>query len=1197
MFSTFFQFELKRLLRAPMPWIFLMVFALMVFGATISDSIQIGGSYGNIKKNAPYVVQNFYAVMSLLSILLVTAFMNSAALRDFENNTSQLVFTTPLSKAGYYFGHYTGAVIVAMIPLLGVSLGVLSGTVANGMFHWMDPERFGPLSLQGHAEALILFVLPNILFCGSIVYAISALTRKTTLSYIATLALLVAYIASGALLKDLKNEQMAMLLDPFGIRTFSLLTKYWTVEEKNTMALPMGGMMLLNRIVWIMVGLTVLGISYLKFSFTEKSGKHKPPQGELPVEDNFTRGPMSEYPRVTPSGSSYTVFTQFFSQFKTDFLSIVRSTPFFLLLLIGLVNLLPSLWAANENYGGKTLPVTYHIADSIRGSFYLFLISIMSYFTGILVWKERNARVNEIYDTLPTKNHTIWLGKFGAMAAVIFLLLLVAIGAGIATQMAKGYTNIEYRVYLSELLLEDFSGFIYMTILALLIQTLVPNMFLGFFLVVVFAILNSFIWSAVHINSNMLRFGASGSHIYSDFYGYAPYLKGKIWFNAYWGLFSSLLALISIVFWVRGKDSDWKNRIRLAVKEWRGYKVTALGLLIIWTGTAGFVFYNTQMLNTYNDEKSFEKLQVRYEREFKRYEKMAQPRVYDLKLNIDIFPEKRAVFVQGDYHITNKGNRPIDTLFVNKPRNGIFSLTNERLNSVFKDEDLMIEMYRFSPALAPGDSINLKISLAFEPKGFENEVKFNQVVQNGTFFNNGDFIPVFGYADENEISDKNDRTTYGLPEKSRMPALNRDDLANRQDAYIANNADLINLETTISTSADQMAIAPGSLMESWSSGGRNFFRYKLDHPSANFSAYISARYEVAKRDWNGISLEVYYHKEHAYNVERMLNSIQKSLEYYTSNFGPYTHRQCRIIEFPRIASFAQCFPGTMPYSEGIGFISDFSDPEAIDMVFYVVAHEMAHQWWAHQECGAKMQGGEMTVETFAQYSALMVMEKAYGRDAMRKFLEYEMDRYLQGRGRESLKELPLAKCENQSYIHYQKGSVVMYCLKEMIGEDNVNAALRAFLGKFRYKGAPYPTSLDAIDEFEKQTPDSLKYLIRDLFLDITLYDNRCVSFSSKKLDNGKYEVSIQTESRKYKADELGKESEVHVSDYIEIGAFAKPENGKKYGKTLYRRKVLVTQKDNNYTFICDEEPENAGIDPFSLLIDRMPKDNLKKQQM
>ncbi|MCK6695123.1 MAG: hypothetical protein L6Q97_23870, partial [Thermoanaerobaculia bacterium] len=97
------------------------------------------------------------------------------------------------------------------------------------------------------------------------------------------------------------------------------------------------------------------------------------------------------------------------------------------------------------------------------------------------------------------------------------------------------------------------------------------------------------------------------------------------------------------------------------------------------------------------------------------------------------------------------------------------------------------------------------------------------------------------------------------------------------------------------------------------------------------------------------------------------------------------------------------------------------DPnDDLDLMFYVAAHEIGHQYWGHQECGAQMQGGEMLVETFAQWSALMVMEREYGRDQMRKFLEYEMDKYLRSRGRETLKELPLSRSENQGYIHYNK---------------------------------------------------------------------------------------------------------------------------------------------------------------------------------
>ena len=161
------------------------------------------------------------------------------------------------------------------------------------------------------------------------------------------------------------------------------------------------------------------------------------------------------------------------------------------------------------------------------------------------------------------------------------------------------------------------------------------------------------------------------------------------------------------------------------------------------------------------------------------------------------------------------------------------------------------------------------------------------------------------------------------------------------------------------------------------------------------------------------------------------------------------------------------------------------------MVFYVVAHEMAHQWWGHQEVGANMQGATLLVETLAQYSALMTMEKEYGRDTMRKFMQYEMDNYLRSRGAELLKERPLLRVEaSQGYIHYRKGSVVMYYLREMIGEEAVNRALRKVLNKYGYAPPPYPTSYALVDALREETPPQLQYLLQDLFYDITLFSNR-----------------------------------------------------------------------------------------------------------
>jgi aminopeptidase N len=429
-----------------------------------------------------------------------------------------------------------------------------------------------------------------------------------------------------------------------------------------------------------------------------------------------------------------------------------------------------------------------------------------------------------------------------------------------------------------------------------------------------------------------------------------------------------------------------------------------------------------------------------------------------------------------------------------------------------------------------------------------------------------------------------------------MPKLERNCTGNCSNSYISNEADWVTLETVISTSGDQTAIAPGSLVRQWNDNGRNHYHYKLEQKALYFYSFISARYEVHREKYNGVDVEVYYDKRHPYNVDKMAKSMKRSLDYYTANFGPYYHKQVRIIEFPRYASFAQAFPGTMPYSEAIGFIAKIESEDDIDMVFYVVAHEMAHQYWAHQVIGAEMQGATVLSESFSQYSALMVMEKEYGKEKMKKFLEYEMDNYLNSRGSEELKEMPLMLVENQGYIHYRKASLILYYLREMIGEDKMNGALKSLIDQYAYKEPPYPTVHSAIDAFREATPDSLRYLITDLFETITVFNNRAVAANFKKIGSKGYEVSVDYEVKKFRADSLGSQTGIPVNDWIEIGVYAKPTGDAALGKQLYVSKHRIASEKGTVKVMVDELPYQAGIDPRNLLVDLVGDDNLIKVQ-
>src|SRR5690606_38391061 len=422
-----------------------------------------------------------------------------------------------------------------------------------------------------------------------------------------------------------------------------------------------------------------------------------------------------------------------------------------------------------------------------------------------------------------------------------------------------------------------------------------------------------------------------------------------------------------------------------------------------------------------------------------------------------------------------------------------------------------------------------------------------------------------------------------------------DDRDEWNNNYLSGSADWVSFDTTVSTSSGQIALAPGYLQREWNEDGRHYFHYKSEAKLLPFFSWLSADWQVKRDRWNDVALEVYYDDKHPYNVDRMIESAKKSLDYYTREFSPYQFRQLRILEFPSYATFAQAFAGTVPYSESIGFVADLRDEEKIDYVFYVTAHEVAHQWWAHQVVGANVQGATMLSESLAQYSALMVMEHEYGPRKMRKFLRHELDTYLMSRATERVQELPLALNENQQYIHYNKGSVVFYALKDAIGEETLNRILAGFLDKWAFTVPPYPTTRDFLADLYAGTDDKFHPLIRDMFERIVFFDNRAVEATAKKRPDGKYAVTLKLHSAKLVAEGKGKEAEEPMDEIVDIGVFSRPASGKESDeKVLYLEKHRITGTDNTLELVVDEEPYEAGIDPYNKLVDRSSEDNRKR---
>lgn len=405
--------------------------------------------------------------------------------------------------------------------------------------------------------------------------------------------------------------------------------------------------------------------------------------------------------------------------------------------------------------------------------------------------------------------------------------------------------------------------------------------------------------------------------------------------------------------------------------------------------------------------------------------------------------------------------------------------------------------YILKQPLQSGDSIKMNFKQTFTTKGFEQGDSNTNIVNNGTFFNNKDF-PTLGYNRKYELRDEDDRADNNLPPRSNKAG--REDPKELVNAMSGGDSDGIHFEIVIGTDENQTAIAPGNLLRKWKENNRNYFHYKMDIQMSNFYSIVSAQYEVKKDTWlaksdtvtKPVDLEIYYHKEHNYNLERMMESMKASLDYFSTNFSPYQYQQMRIIEFPRYAEFAQSFPGTVPFSEAIGFVLDIDDKKDVDMAFYVTAHELAHQWFGMQVAAANVQGRHMILETLSQYAAVMVLKQQYSEEKVQQFLDFQKEQYLEGKRREGGQEPALAFVENQDYIYYAKGAINMYEFQKQIGEEQVNLAIKRFIndwnttdGELKMTKDRYATTKDLLGYFREVTPDLLQHIITDLLEKVT----------------------------------------------------------------------------------------------------------------
>jgi ABC-type transport system involved in multi-copper enzyme maturation permease subunit len=1176
----------------------------------------------NVHINSPYDIAQSLGMVSLAAIFAIAIFCANSVVRDREHHFEEIVFSTSVEKFPYLFGRFAGSFLAAFTVFSATAIGMMLAALLP--LH--DASRVGPFSIIPYLWTLLVLVLPGMLVAGVVLFGIATLTRSVLASVVGAVAIYVFYFAAAAFTNSplmagsangASNAAGASLLDPFGLSAFFEQTRYWTPAIRNTRLISLTGNFLINRIVWLAFAAIVWFVVYKRFSFREavhpdgERSEHVRISGATARAGTIgTAGAVSPEILIRPSlrsggsglsaegataraatiGTAGAVSPEILirpplrsggSGFAAKLIaakrmerrSVLRSIPFILLTLLwaGLAAMEILADVAGGEYGAAFYPTTSLILGTLRQPLGLVATVIIIYYSAELVWRERSVGMAEIINATPASNAVFVLSKWLALSAMIGVLIATGLGVGLIIQLTRGFHAFHPALLLTFAAILAIPLMIF-AMAAVLIQTLSPSKYFGLFAVLVAGVLIQ-AGSALGIEHPLLTFAGAPPLQYSEMNGFGASMTPFLWFMALWTTIGLLFLLVASALWRRPSGGS----VFRAIAKNADKRLAAI-LATIAIALAAFIFHNTNILNRWTSNATSLDWSADYERTYRAAATMPRPHIDAITADVALYPDERRYDVTGHYDLVNDSATPIANALISVPRDARVSKLTLPSAKITRNERFATYDVQFAHPLQPREHAILDFDLTYEHRGFTATAADTSITANGSFITPARCFPILGYRRGYEISDPIERRKRGLP-----PA------AGEETDIEELGVEWTNVDVTLSTAADQIALAPGRLIKYWTANDRRYFHYRSDAPIHNNLIFASARYAVARAAAGKTQIEVYYDPAHRHNVDRILTAAAESIRIFENAFGPYPQSQLRIAEAPAYARFGGlAMPGLVFLSESRAFLIDARDPSQIDLVARRTAHEVAHQWWGHSVTPAVVPGASTIIESLPRYSELLVLDKRYGRAQVRRSLQFELDRYLAGRAADEKTEVPLTRVTDQAYLYYGKGAIVMNALKELLGEETLNRALRSFVAA-QSGPAHQPKIDDLLHAIEAVTPPENRALVNEWTRDVILYDLSMTSANARRLADGRFEVTMQVNVHKSRADER----ELPVNESTEVGVFATDPDDAVANDILHLAAHPLHNGANTITVIVGKQPSYAAIDPYLTRIDRNRFDNVK----
>lgn len=1157
-------FELRYQVARPDFWIACLVLGLLAVAL-------VGTGFGDraLPVGASATVLQSAGVLSLGAPMVVGGFAAAAFLRDAEYGMAPIVFSTPVSRARFLSVRLMGMLLAALIVF---AIATLSLAVASLALE-APTGREGPLRPAAYVWAFATIVGPNVIITSAVLFAAALSTRSALATHVASVALYAAYlvvlaVGGSPLLAQsapatAESLQRLAVIDPFGISAFHLAVHGWSLAERAERLVPLGGALLWNRLGWLVAAAAVAAVAGIRFR-ASLMHRRRSPRGE---------GPRAELGAPSLARSDYRAravesrwVATALSGFRLEVTRLVASRPALALF---------ALWAAlaaSDAIGATrlgeyqtrlfaTTPVLLNSLSQLTG---LFVPIALVYFAAETVWRARETQMNGLLDAAPSSNPATVIGLGLALFAYGMVLVAIAVGVVLLAQASLPSLPVHWAS------IAWFAGRSAVSIgvlvaLTLAIHAVCPTKYVG--LMVSFIAVAAMKLGLPFLRAHPLaRPGEVPFASLSEIAGTGVPTVSTLAFVVFWVATATGMLAVAAAAWKRGGDAALPRRL---AASWRAMSAAAraqtVGFAVLLLAAGGALADATRR-SGYETRGTSEARRADYERRY-RGRIGTQPTLRAVDVAVDLDLSHQTMRVRGQYTLSNTTRGAIDTVWLSFPRLSAarYAAIGDAPAAAADTAHGMIALVPRVP-LQPGDSIVVAFRFVRDDGGILARPGEALVTATHALVRADRDFPIVGYRRETQLDDAGARSRAGLP-----PADTLD---------FGVPLPVVAWHATLTVPPGGVAaLTSGSLVRADTGGERTVFEYR--DAAVRFNpVLVAGRYVVSVDSTGPVRVELYRHARHGVVAGRVLASTSAALRVLEAELGASPTRVLRVVEVPASVPFAAfATAGMMLMAENRGFLTRPPVGGEVDLVVRRVAHEASHQWWGYGLTPAVGPGSLLIVESLAKYSEQLVLDSLQGAAASVGVREFDLGRYLAGRGTLPHAERSLMSMTGEDYLYYGKGAIALAAIADILGADRFRLALRELLAAAQPVSATsFRVAVDGLASAPQRA------LIDEWLTDTTLYELSVDSAVALARPGGRWEVTAHVAARRAVAPRRAG----LTNDSVTVALM---HAHREYSPIAGTARRIAVGSTAVLRWTTAASPASVAIDPRVLRLDRDPTDN------